>query len=309
MNLKQLEYIVAISEYGNITKAADALFITQSGLNQQLNKLEKELDIQLFTRNNHFLRLTKAGEIYVSSAREILQIKKNAYTVLDDLKGNTIGEINLGLTHEHGIDLFTSVFPSFNKKYPGVTFNLLERIVSLQHKLLLEGHLDMGLVMLAEHDREQLEYIPLFKERLILGMSKDNPLAILAAPPGRPLASIDLKCLEKEKFSLIFSNSTMRNIIDPLFKDAGYQPQILIETAMNHALAKLVSIGLCCTIIPQSRALSSPDRDKIAWFYLTANPSWDVCIAYRKQAKLSQAERYFIKLAKEYGEQIDASFY
>lgn len=308
MNLKQLEYIVAISEYGNITKAADAMFITQSGLNQQLNKLEKELGIQLFLRNNHYLRLTQAGQIYVNSAKEILHIKKNTYTLLDDLKGNTIGEINLGLTHEHGIDLFTSIFPAFNRKYPGVTFNLLERIVSLQHNLLALGHLDLGIVMLAEKDRTDLEYIRLFQENLVLGVSLEHPLANYAAPPGKPLTTIDLKYLKQEKFSLIFSNSTMRNIIDPLFDEAGFKPQMLIETAMNHALAKLVSIGLCCTIIPQSRALCSQDKDKIAWFHLNSRPSWDTCIAYRKNTNLSEASQYFIQLAKEYGKQLEQDF-
>lgn len=69
MDLKQLEYIIAIADYGNITKAAEALFITQSGLNQQLIRLEKELNIQLFERNKRHLHLTQAGEIYVNHSR------------------------------------------------------------------------------------------------------------------------------------------------------------------------------------------------------------------------------------------------
>lgn len=76
MDLKQLEYIVAIAECGNISKAAQALFITQSGLNQQLIKLEKHLGIQLFYRNKHYLRMTQAGEVYVKNAKEILRIRK-----------------------------------------------------------------------------------------------------------------------------------------------------------------------------------------------------------------------------------------
>lgn len=61
MDFRQLEYIVAIAENKSISKAAETLFISQSGLNQQLIKLEKELGLQLFDRNKHFLRPTKAG--------------------------------------------------------------------------------------------------------------------------------------------------------------------------------------------------------------------------------------------------------
>ena len=79
MDLKQLEYIVAIAECGNISRAAETLFITQSGLNQQLIKLEKELGQQLFYRNKHYLRTTQAGKLYIDSAKEILRIKKNTF--------------------------------------------------------------------------------------------------------------------------------------------------------------------------------------------------------------------------------------
>ena len=96
MDLKQLEYMVAIAECGNISKAAETLFITQSGLNQQLIKLEKELGQQLFYRNKHYLRTTQAGKLYIDSAKEILRIKKNTYAQLEDLKGNVVGEIALG---------------------------------------------------------------------------------------------------------------------------------------------------------------------------------------------------------------------
>ena len=139
MDFRQLEYIVAIAENKSISKAAETLFITQSGLNQQLIKLEKELGLPLFDRNKHFLRPTKAGEIYVKNAIEILKIKRNTYTELGDLKKEATGEISLGLTHEHGIDLFTSVFTAFNQRYPGITFALTEAIVARQNELLQIG--------------------------------------------------------------------------------------------------------------------------------------------------------------------------
>jgi len=310
MDLKQLEYIVAIANHGNISQAAYAMFVTPSGLNQQLKKLEDELGVQLFYRDKHNVHLTEAGRIYVDNARVILRIKKNTYTMLNDLKGNTVGTLNLGLTHEHGIDLFTSVFPSFNKKYPGVTFNLTEGIVDRQHELIKNGSLDFGIVMMGEQDKINLNYIKLYNENLILGVSRKHPLARFAAPPGQPLTTIDLKEFRKERFSLIFASSTMRKIVQPVFDKAGFQPHLLIETAMNHALVKMVAIGLCCTIIPESRAFANPMyNDQVAWFYLESRPNWNVYIACRKDIKLSAAAQYFIKLAQEYGATLSQSFY
>ena len=72
MDLKQIEYILKIAEEKNITHAAEKLFITQSALNQQLLKLEKELGCPLFYRSRTDWRPTPAGEIYLDAARQIL---------------------------------------------------------------------------------------------------------------------------------------------------------------------------------------------------------------------------------------------
>ena len=306
MELKQLEYIVAIADCGNISRAAESLFISQSGLNQQLIKLERDLGVQLFDRNKHYLHLTRAGEVYVRNARQILQMQKNTYAELADLKNNLTGEISMGLTHEHGIDLFTSIFRDFNREYPGYTFALLERIVAEQNSLIQKGQLDFGVVMLQKQDQTDLGYIELFNEPLVLGIPMSHPLAASAARPGHPLTFVDLELFRDEKFSLIFGSSTMRRVIDPAFRQAGFQPHILVETAMNHALVQLVSNGFCCTILPQSRAMRSPYSRNCAWFLLTAGLNWDVCIAYRKGMHFNAAHRYLIQLAKAYGAQTQA---
>lgn len=307
MELKQLEYVIAIADCGSISKAADSLFITQSGLNQQLIRLESELGIKLFDRDKHYLKMTEAGKIYVKKAREIMLIKKDTYNILSDLKNNKVGEINLGLTLEHGIDLFTYVFPKFNKCFPGINFHLLERYVSQQHSLLTAGKLDFGLVMLGEQDKINLEYIPLFSEDMILGVPRSHPYACASTAPDKHMPVIDLKLFENETFALMFPNSTMRNIIDSAFCEASYQPKILIETGMNHALVKLAATGLCCTILPHSRAICSPYKNDVAWFRLSSPASWTTYITYRKNTNLNKASRYFIELSKEYGAELTQS--
>ena len=87
MDLKQLEYIIAISDYGNITAAAEHLYVTPSALNQQLIKLEGELGLSLFVRNYRRMEPTAAGRLYLENARRILEIKQNTYSELQDMVG------------------------------------------------------------------------------------------------------------------------------------------------------------------------------------------------------------------------------
>ena len=305
MNLKLLQYIVAISEHKSISKAAEIMFISQSGLNQQLIRLERELGLQLFDRDKHHLQLTQAGKIYVENAKSILQLQKNTYRMLSDLKDNRTGDIEMGLTLEHGIDLFTSVFQEFNQHYPGINFRLQECHVAKQHELLSSGELDLGIVMLDNSDRISLEYITLYQEELVLGVPKQNLLASAFPSVSDRLPTAELSVFRNETFALMFPGSTMRTLIDAAFQKAGYSPKILIETGMNHALAKLVSTGLCCTILPLSRAMSSPYWPDIAWFHLNSPLIWDVAIVHRKSTYLSQAVRFFIQLAIRYGKAME----
>ncbi len=303
MDLKQLEYVIAIAENGSISKAAESLFISQSGLNQQLIKLEKELNIPLFYRTTHHLEMTQAGKIYVKNAKDIMTIKKNTYNQIADLVDSSAGVIELGMTTEHGSNMFVDVFPEFSKRYPNVTLNLYEGIVRNQHEKLLAGHLDLGLVLVKEPDKINLEYVHLYNERLVLGVNRCHPLAKkYGAPAGAPFPTIDLSLFAGEPFSLVFASSTQRNVLRPHFEAAGFEPKILFETSMNHVLSKMVAHDICCTIIPQSHA---GNYDRAAWFYLTSDPVWEVAMVYNKNNPPSKAGWYFIKLAQEHGREME----
>ena len=109
MDTKQIEYILKIAEENNITKAAEKLFITQSALNQQLLKLEKELGTPLFHRSRTNWRLTEAGEIYVEGAKAALQIKNTTYNKIYDVVSARKGHLILGLTPGRGLRMFTAI--------------------------------------------------------------------------------------------------------------------------------------------------------------------------------------------------------
>ena len=314
MDIQVLEYIVTIADCGSISKASQKLFITQSGLNQQLIKLENRLGIKIFERDNHHLEITPAGQLIVDSATEILRIRRNTLTQLSDLHASISGLISLGLTHEHGIDVFTAIYQQFHQRYPHIDFSLAEKIVVDQYQMLGRGSLDLGIVLIkklpAEIQRTLIRE-DLYQEDLLLGIPLSHPLASRAVPlsAGKPLRAIDLRLFKDDPFALIFKSSTMRrDVSDPLFEQCGFTPHIMLETAMNNALATLVSRGFCCTILPHSRVLASSHRDECAWFRLLENPTWSVSVGRRKDYRLGEATRYLLELAKQYGSSMEEQF-
>ncbi len=297
MDLKQLEYIVMIAEENSITRAAERLFITQSGLNQQLLKLESELGIQLFHRSKNDFRLTEAGHVYVSYARKILRLKHEAYNILNDMADNKMGTLRIGLTPERGIPMFMSIYPAFYSRYPRITIEPLEIGVSEQLSRISKGYLDLGFITITERDRSVYEYVHILSEDLVLAIPGNHPMAVQASAPGEPFATISLEYFKNDRFVLMRKGSTMRSLINPLFKEAGYAPDILFESASNYTLRSIAKRRIGCTIIPATYAAPDPD---IAYFYLPSRPSWELAAVYKKGAYQMRAANDFIQLSIDY---------
>lgn len=306
MDLRQIQYIVAIAEENNITRAAEKLYITQSALNQQLLKLEKELGVQLFHRSRTDWHPTEAGEIYLKAAREILLIKKDTYHKIHDLARIQQGELSVGFTPGRGIVMFSHVYPDFHRMYPNIQVTPRELSVQKQQELLISGELDLGFVTLVpSQQKAALNYIPLASEDLFTAVPIRHPIA---SPPkdgwpgapasGGEIPELDLYALREEPFVLTYKESTLRELTDQIFESAGFKPHVLFETSSNTTISTMVSAEMCCGIVPAFYTRGYEDR--IRFFSLPGRPSWNVMACHHKKRYLSKAARDFISLAEEF---------
>ncbi len=298
MDLKQLEYIVAIEKYGTMTDAAKYLFITPSALNQQLLKLEKELEIPLFTRNRRHMEPTEGGQVYLKAAKQMLALRQATYAQLQDLANCQTGSYEVGLTFEHGSDLFARIYPLFHEKYPGISIQCHQLLVPEMLEMLNTGQLDIAFILTGTPDSYDVEYTRLSEENLLVGLHRSHPAAHLAGPDSaQPCATIDFSLLKGDAFATALSSSTMRTeLIDPIFEREGFFPRIMMESSFNAFLEQLAGLGLCDTIIPQSRVTNRRD---LVWFYLPGHPRFQFGVAYPKGYRLNRALRDFIELARQ----------
>lgn len=296
MDTRQIEYILKIAEENNITRAADKLFITQSALNQQLLKLEKELGTPLFHRSRTNWHLTEAGETYVRNAREILRIKKDTYDMIHDLAGGRRGHLSVGFTAGRGADMFTSAYSVFHQMYPNITIVPREGVVRDLQKFISQGDLDIGFLTLTENDRTGDSYETIYTEEIFLAVPSVHPVVGLHPPGEEPYATLDIRALRHEPFVVMDKRSTMRSLIDRIFSDAGFQPQVLFETGNNHTLLSMLQANLCCGILAYYYVKNIPEG--ITCFHLPSRPTWEFAASYKKGSYLSRAARGFIDLMK-----------
>ena len=262
------------------------------------------MGIPLFERDTHHLATTEAGAIFLRYAQETLNREKQMHAMISDVMDGNVGEIRVNLAMEQGIELFCEIFPEFHAKYPQIELKLEDHIVADQYKLLAESKLDIGMVMVKNHDIENLEYVHLANERFLLGVPTGHPLTRFYQPTSDgDYPEIDLTLCRQEPFSLMFAGSTFRQVIDPCFERAGFVPNIMFEARTNHVIALMVSKGICLTILPESQAKLYPN---LCWFRLEDNPSWESCMIYHKEQPPRKAGRYFIELAVQHAKTLTA---
>ena len=305
MDTKQIEYILKIAEENNITRAAEKLHLTQPALNQQLLRLERELELPLFHRSRTDCRPTQAGEIYLENARKMLQIKQETYKRSGDLAVRQKGTLSLAFTPGRGTTMFSYVYPQFHQQYPDIIVEPSELSVRRQQALIARGQLDLGFQTLCDEHRTDDEYLLLATEEIFLVVPSGHPVCEKYPSPRRKKSScrpyfpeLELCRLQYEPFVLMYKESTIRQLIDQLFTQAGFLPNVLFETASNATILTMIRSRLCCGLIP-AHYLQKPDKS-LACFSLTSHPTWDIVASYRKGTYLPKAARYFVELASAY---------
>ena len=309
MDLKQIEYILKIAEENNITHAAEKLYISQSALNQQLLKLEKELGTELFHRSRTDWRPTEAGKIYIAAAKEIMHIKQNTYNQIFDLEHQRKGNLSIGFTPNRGTSMFSNVYPKFHTMHPQIVVEPVELSVAEQLTRISEHSLDVGfLTLLPYQQKTGFSYTPMKTEEIYLAVpasmqfEEEKKTALYTkqtVSPGRfQFPTMSLKHLKNEAFVLLYKQSTLRILVDLLFRNAGYEPHILFETASTYTILNMIEAGLCCGLIPEYYV--DPDNRKINYYCLPEHPTWEVVSCCNARAYTSEAAKDFISLAHEF---------
>nr|WP_304081652.1 LysR family transcriptional regulator [Mitsuokella multacida] len=177
MEIRVLQYFMAVAKHENITKAAEELHLTQPTLSRQLTDLEEELGVQLLVRGKRKTQLTEAGLMFKTRAQEILSLTektKEQFAKLDEL---VAGDIYIGAGETEAMACLAKVLAPLRRSYPHIRFHLVSGNEDLIYDYLQKGLLDFGLVCRADAPRMYVfRRIP-HDDVWGLMMRADNPLA------------------------------------------------------------------------------------------------------------------------------------
>jgi len=291
MDLKQMRYVLAIADTGNITKAAEKVYVTRSALNYSLLNLENEIGLPLFKRIHNNMIPTTAGEVYLAHARQILNLTDECNKTLKDMVDGTKGCLNIGITPGHGQSVFSTVFPKFYHAYPKYDFHLMEGNVKVLYSYLLDGKIDFAW---AGFYREQagIQHDILDRQEVLLAVPEEKSI-FRSSSSFIQEVPIDLNLFRNETFILMNSNSLIREISDLYFEEAGFKPHVIFECSKINMAHSFVKDGIALSFVPRNLCFKNHG---VIYYPLKSKKYFSLAISWREGSYLTKAEQFFIQL-------------
>jgi DNA-binding transcriptional LysR family regulator len=268
MELRQLEYFVAVAEESHFTRAAKRMHVAQSGLSASVRALERELGASLFRRSTRQVRLTAAGEALLVEARRALSATNAGRDAVAAVKGLLRGTLAIGsLQCLHALHLPT-VLGGFVTAHPGLEIRLRHGGSAELTEQVRTGRLDVAFVSRPAKPLDDVVITPLASEPLVLACALDHPLA------GRDVVAPAE--LADERFVDFHQGWATRDLADAVLAGAGVERRVALEVTDVHSLLELVAFGLGVALVPRSFSLKTAD----ARFVELAGgvPEWETVI-------------------------------
>ncbi len=242
MEIYQLQYFIKTAEVLHFTKAAELCFVTQSGLSQQIKKLEEELGMPLFKRIGKKVQLTEAGAVFLIHAKKVVENVENGKQAIEDLNEMIGGELRIGVTYIFGL-LILPVVNAFAKKYQNLKIIVEYGTTEVLEQKLLDNELDLVFVISSHEIEMPIQKVPLFTSNMVMVVSKNHALAYLD--------KIAFKKIEEIPLILPGKGSNSREYVEELFKKFNMKPKISIELQSIHALLQMVENSDWATIVAE----------------------------------------------------------
>jgi DNA-binding transcriptional LysR family regulator len=307
LDLQKLQIFCEVARQRSFTRAAEALYLTQPTVSQQIQALERQMKVRLFERLAKEVYLTESGQVLYNKAAALLNMAQEAELAVREAAGISAGKLALGV----GVTLATYILPEllhrFNMTYkagPNTTHNgsfspvkfdiTLGNSETLAHKLL-KNEVDLGLLGSPIEAHPLLELHPFLEDKLILVVNSEDPWV------AEKRSSVSLADIGNRPLLIRERGSALQAFVERML-DAGHvHPEQYLIMANLEAIKRSVEIGLGAAIVP---ALSVKRELEAGRLYALNIEGVEVgrtfIYAHHKDKEMTRPARAFLELVKSY---------
>ena len=262
VHLSTIRYIVKVAETGNVTQAAQQLFVSQPALSQSIQRFEQEIGMPVFRRTKGGLTLTPAGEIVAREGLNILEAEKRMEADLKRLQKSSNNTVRIGAASSYQRFMLTEVFTRLQMANPEMQIHVSNGFSHTFCSSLEKGELDFALAF--EPIPEHLQAMPIFKEEVFLAVPPQAKiLSRLKESPGEDgqYAVADLAACKDENFILYPEERRLQKTMMAETAKAGFMPRGSLISYSTEAANSMAFTGAGLTFVPAvAMLLSSPLR-------------------------------------------------
>jgi DNA-binding transcriptional LysR family regulator len=287
MELRQLQYLVAVAEEANFTRAAERIHVAQPAVSAQIQRLERELGQPLLDRTQRRVRLTAAGEAVLPHARAALAAVRDIGVVADEVAQLVRGSVTIGTVTSHNVDM-GKLLAAFHADHPDVEITLGTDASDSLIADVRSGKLDVAIASVGpEEVPDGLDIEVVTDEAIEAAVSRSDPLA--------SRSTVRLEELCDRPLIALPVGAGIRHQFDSACAKAGVAPRITFEASTPLALADLAERGLGVAIVPASVPRGRPDLHALTF---TPPLRGRLVLAWRSRGPVSPAARVLIDRAR-----------
>jgi len=288
MNLRDLEYLVAVADLRNFTQAAEQCHISQPTLSFQIKKLEEFLGVVIYERDNKHVILTPVGEQILNKVRIILREVQDLKVLAQNAKDPFAGQLRMGAFPTIASYIFPKIIPAIHTALPQLKLILREEKTSILLEKLKEGEIDVAFLALPIPEHQLLSQA-LFEDEFLLAVPAMHPLA--------QLKRVDQKLLAPYKLLLLEEGHCLRDQALAVCQTLKTEEQDFRATSLE-TLRQMVKANTGITLIPKI-AVSEQDQD-IKYLPFTMHvPKRTVALVWRKTSARSLVITQLLSILRE----------
>ena len=303
-DVREFEYILSIVEYGSVTKAAAAHFITQPALTKFIQRKEAELGVALFERKSRRLIPTYAGEQCIAAARKILSINSRLNDTISRIADGNLGCIRFACHSSWSSFFFKMIYKPFHMLYPHIDLQIHEMNLSESLAALERAELDFAVVSCGWTEHAKYRCNVLKKQKTVLAAGKDHPIVGKAEiKEGYRYPYIDIAHLHEVPLIMRQSHEQMYHFAMELLRIHNVEPNVVLETSNKENALRVAGEGIGVTFTLDDPAMLVTYQ-KIQYLSIDerlANTGY-INIIFPKGMEITSSHEDLLKLIMDYYE-------
>lgn len=297
MLFRQMECFLAVARTGNLSRAAEEMFLTQPTLTARIRALEEEIGDQLFVRTSRGMRLTEAGRELTPYAERMVGSYAEARRHLEEMRGGSGGRLLLGAAPGVGTYALPGLLERFTAAYPAVSVSVRTGHSEDVLDMTLKEDVQIGLARSMRHP--EIESLPLYEDELVLVVDPDHRFT--------RKATATLAEVGREQLILFDNDSSYYDQTQALFRTAGIRELKTMEVDNIEAAKRMVEHRLGVSFLPRTAIVRSVAAGNLSLINVVDSQkmSRSIVAFRRRDVPVSRPVEAFLEMASTLGETQD----